>query len=381
MTQLEPKETISLWQLFVLVVAFEIGSAIVVAIGNEAKQDAWIAILLATLIGVAYMMVYNYLLSLRPGCHLYEIIDFGIGRYAGFVLTTIYSIYFFYIASRVLRDFGDLIVTAILINTPMEVINLTLMLAIVYILQGGIEVLCRTTEIFIPYVIGLFFLLAVFLFFSKEIDFKNLLPVLPEGLRPVFKSVFPGLRGFPFGEMITFTVVLKNAARFKVAKGVSIAGIIVAGGLLMFSSIIQIMTLGVDTKTRSNFPLMSAARTISIAYFVERVDAIVVFIMMLGIIVKISVYYYAGLRGLEHVFRIPYRYLNLPLSMIIVLLSLLISDNFAEHIEEGLRFVPQYMHVPLQIIFPTLLLGIVFWKVKVKKGSGGKPSNQTGGGG
>lgn len=377
MTQMERKESISLWQLFVLVIAFEIGSAIVVGIGNEAKQDVWIALFFATIVGIIYMTVYILLLTLKPGSHLYEIIEFGIGRYAGFIMTTLYSLYFFYVAARVLRDFGDLIVTAILINTPIEVINLTLMLAIVYILHGGIEVLCRTTEIFIPYVIGLFFLLAIFLFFSREIDYRNLLPVLPEGLRPVFKAVFPGLRGFPFGEMITFTVILKYAARFKPARGVSVLGFIVAGGLLMFSSIIQIMTLGVDTKVRSIFPLMSAARTISIAYFVERVDAIVVFIMMLGIIVKVSVYFYAGLRGLEHIFRVPYRYFTLPMSLIIVLLSLLISDNFAEHIEEGLRFVPQYMHFPLQFIFPALLLCIVFWKVR--KGGGGKPSNQSGG--
>lgn len=38
-------------QLFVLIVLFEIGSTVVVGLGLEAKQDAWLVIFLAFLLG------------------------------------------------------------------------------------------------------------------------------------------------------------------------------------------------------------------------------------------------------------------------------------------------------------------------------------------
>ncbi|NMH73019.1 GerAB/ArcD/ProY family transporter [Bacillus sp. RO2] len=52
------KETISLWQLFILMLIFEMGSATVIGIGGEAKQNVWIAISLAGLIGVGYIYLF-----------------------------------------------------------------------------------------------------------------------------------------------------------------------------------------------------------------------------------------------------------------------------------------------------------------------------------
>ena len=52
------KENISLTQLFVLIFNFLLGSAIVVGVGKDAKQDAWIAIILMTLIGIGLMYFY-----------------------------------------------------------------------------------------------------------------------------------------------------------------------------------------------------------------------------------------------------------------------------------------------------------------------------------
>ena len=52
--------------------------------------------------------------------------------------------------------------------------------------------------------------------------------------------------------------------------------------------------------------------------------------MMLGILVKSAVYLYGGLKGLEYVFRVPYRYFVFPISMIVAIFSILTSANFAE---------------------------------------------------
>ena len=52
------KENISLTQLFMLIFNFLLGSAIVIGVGKDAKQDAWIAIILMTLIGIGLMYFY-----------------------------------------------------------------------------------------------------------------------------------------------------------------------------------------------------------------------------------------------------------------------------------------------------------------------------------
>ena len=52
------KENISLTQLFVLIFNFLLGSAIVIGLGKDAMQDAWIAIFLMTFIGIGLMYLY-----------------------------------------------------------------------------------------------------------------------------------------------------------------------------------------------------------------------------------------------------------------------------------------------------------------------------------
>lgn len=124
------KTKISTEQLFALMVLFEIGSAVVVGLGMQAKQDAWLAILLGMISGLILFLVYSYLFDQYPKLPLTSYLEKILGRYLGRVLAFIYILYFIYIASRVLRDFGELIVTTTLKGTPLIVVNLLIVFVI-----------------------------------------------------------------------------------------------------------------------------------------------------------------------------------------------------------------------------------------------------------
>ncbi|TCP22662.1 spore germination protein KB [Scopulibacillus darangshiensis] len=359
------KENISLWQFFVLTITFELGSAVVVGIGNDAKQDAWIAILLAALPGFLLIWMYSYLLSLLPGKNLFEIMEVAFGRKFAMGLTIAYSVYFFYLACYVLRDFVEMIGSAVLFNTPSGVVAVTLMLVIAYILYLGFEVVGRVAEIFSPYMFFFIFLLSIFVWISGNFEIKNLQPVLSEGFQPIMNAIFPQLLGFPIGEIpIIFTVLMAHTSNFKYSRKVGMYAFGTGTVILVWAAILQIAVLGVDIKLRSDFPLLSVARMVSFANFFERIDATIVFIMMFGIILKISVFSFIGLKGLEYVFRMPYRPFVFPMSMLIALFSLINSESFAEHIEKGFKILPPYFHMPFQIYIPLLIFFIVIWKKK-----------------
>jgi len=363
------KENLSLAQLFTFIFIFLLGSAIIMGSGTELRQDAWIGIVIATILGTGLMYFYYTLNNILPNHNLYELMEYGFTRPIAILFTLCYIAYFFYISSRLNRDFAELISASILPFTPIEMIILTVMLVIIYILYLGIEVLARVTEIFFPYLIGFLFLLIIFLFVSGRIRFQNALPILGDGFMPVIKGIFPGLLTFPFGELIVFTVILSSVTQFKKAKKVALMGTMLAGFFLTFATFIMLIALGADTMQFSQFPLLSAARKISIANFIERTDAFVVFIMLLGILVKSSLFFYAGLKGLEYVFRIPYRIFTFPMGMLVSCYSVWIAENFAEHLEEGLVFVTHYFHPPMQFGIPGILFGIILWKKKKKQSS------------
>ncbi|WP_442596075.1 GerAB/ArcD/ProY family transporter [Neobacillus sp. D3-1R] len=360
-------EKISLWQLFLLIFIFETGSAVVVGIAGEAKKDAWIALLIATVIGIIIILYYFFIIEKSGNKNLFEILEFCFGKYISKLFIFLYIVYFFYIASRVLRDFGELMVSTIFEKTPIEFISITMMFLIAYFLILGIEILGRTSEIFIPYIAIFIVFVGLGILLSNELDIANLLPILGDGFKPVIKSVFPSLIVFPFGELIVFTAFIPRVTKIKKGKTVAAISVFLSGLLLVYTTVIQLATLGDNIRNRSNFPMLSAAREISLLNFIERVDLIIVFIVMFGIIVKVTIFFYGGLVGLEKVFNVPYRQFVIPMALLISFSSIIISKNFAEHIEEGLKVVPLYLHLPLQLGLPLCLFPIIWIKKKRQK--------------
>lgn len=356
------KENISLMQLFTIMFHFLIGSSVVYGLGKEAKLDAWIAIIIATLIGIGLMYFYYSLNSLLPNKNLFNIMEYCFTRSVAIFFSFGYSIYFFYISCHIIRDFGELISTAVLFITPVEVIVLTFTLVIAYIVYLGLEVLGRVTEIFIPYLLGFIFLIIILLIVSGEIKLYYLEPVLGDGLKPVLKAIFPSLITFPFGELVVFTVILSSVTEFKKSKKVSLISVLIAGGVLTLGSLLTICTLGGDAVQHTTFPLLAASKRVAIGHFIERIEALVVFVMMLGILIKGSIYLYAGLKGLEYVFRMPYRYFVLPIAMIVSIFSILNAVNFGQFSQETSE--PYYIHLPMQLAIPCMIMIILLWKSK-----------------
>ncbi|MCD8503218.1 MAG: spore germination protein [Bacillaceae bacterium] len=358
-------EKINGWQLFAIIVLFNIGSAVVIGVGLDAGKDAWIAVLVATMIGVALIRVYVFILSTNNGKTLFEVFEVLFGRIIAICISYAYVTYFFYIAARVLRDFMELLITNILPFTPIEILALTFMLAVAYTVYLGPEVLVRVGEIFLPHLLLFLLLISVFLLAMGDIDPNKVRPVLTEGIQPILGTVFPQLVGFPFGEAIVLTCLITITSTQHLPK-ICCGAVVVSGLILAYHVGLIISVLGIDITERVTFPLLSATRHISLFRFIERLDALVVFIMMIGIFIKVSVFFYGGLKGLEYIHKRPFRYYALPVSATIALIGVLMSSNFAEHIQEGLIFVPYYLHIPFQLAIPGLIALILVMK-KFKK--------------
>ena len=355
-------EKLSLTQIFTMIVNFLLGSSIVVGVGIEAKRDAWLVVLMGMCIGLVVMGFYLYFMSLLPGKNIYEMIEYCFSRKVAVLFSLLYLTYFIYIAARVIRDFGELITSAILPNTPIEFTILFLMIVIGYILYLGIEVLGRTAEIFSPYMFLFIFLLFIFLYAGEKINLANVEPVLSTGMMTVMKSALPSIIAFPYGELIAFTVILANTGNFKAAKKICLLSVFVASLILLSSILIIISSLGEKTAVRANFPLLISARLVSIGEFLERIDVLVVFIMMLGILIKSSVFMYGGLKGLEYIFKIPFRYFAMPVAFIVAMFSIFVSSDFSDHIVEGLNVVIFLLHLPLEYAFPLFIMLVLLVK-------------------
>lgn len=60
-------------------------------------------------------------------------------------------------------------------------------------------------------------------------------------------------------------------------------------------------------------------------------------------------------------------YLIGTLGMIVLISSMTMSSNFIEHIDVGLKIVPLYLHLPLQIGIPVILLIVTLIRNRLGK--------------
>ncbi|WP_233713615.1 GerAB/ArcD/ProY family transporter [Lederbergia citri] len=338
-----------------------------VPLAIDAKQDAWISILLATIGGVFIFLIYHRLYLYYPNILPTTYVQKIIGTFFGRIVAFIYIIFFLYLASRVLRDFGEMLAVVGYRETPLSVNNLLLILVVAYSLRKGIEVLARSGEIFSVLIYFLAISGFILVMSSNLIELDKLRPFLEYGFFPILKVSFTQVIFFPFGEIFAFSMVLPYLNNSKKARITGILALGLAGINLAIVMAVNITVLGVDGVSRSLFPLLSTIQTINLG-FLERLDIFFMLALVILGFFKISIYVYAALIGTADLFKIEKpSQLAFPFGFVVWFFSIAIASKVTEHMEEGLDIVPLYLQLPFQVIFPLFILMIAFFKNKNAK--------------
>ena len=90
---------ITSWQLYCLMMLFEIGSTTVFGLGIDAKQDAWLAVLIAMLFGFVLIWIYTEIQKYYPDKNLADILTAVLGKWLAIPFILLYALEFFWIAT------------------------------------------------------------------------------------------------------------------------------------------------------------------------------------------------------------------------------------------------------------------------------------------
>ena len=348
------------FQTFTMMFVFLLGTSIIFGT-PRLVEDTWIVDLITLVPSCALFLLYTHLLVAGKSTDLYSLLYKAWGRILGSILILGYAVYFLYIASRNIRDMIELVKTTLLASTPEALLILLFSLVIAYASSGGLPAIGRIAIPISGMVIFFFILLAVLLGFSGSLDTEQILPLLSKGVLPVINATWKSTIWFPYGEIIVFFTFLSSGLgspnRFRV---LGLASMICSCILLTFSSLLQICTLGKENMKYSVFALLDSARQINIANFITRMDAMVAFIIFFSVLLKCSIFLYAGTKGASWVFKRSYKKYTLPCAILIGGYSILVTNNYGEHIEEGLKYVIFWLHIPMQLAIPIATLLMVW---------------------
>lgn len=352
-------------QLFSLMFIFEVGSTSLFALGIDAKQDAWMVILVALFIGLIFIWIYTELQKEFPDKNYAEIIISILGNKLGIPLALLYAIYWFWPAARNLREFGELIIITILPATPLNIVLSIFILVSLYALLKGFEVLSRTSEIIMPIIIFFMIFLYILIFMSGQVEFKNLTPVLAGGFKPIIKAAYPNVSLFPFGEILIFSMFWKYANDIKFVRKTTMLAVILSGIMLMFSLIIDITVLGAKYTSIATIPLVEVIKLIHVSKAISNIDALGIMVIFFGGFYKMTLFLNGAVSVVTTVFKVKNeKFILVLLTIVLLYVSIIFEPNYVYH-KWMTPFDTNCFYITFLHIIPALLL-VIYW-IKKKR--------------
>lgn len=344
-------ERISPTQLLMLLVVSRVTIALVFlpAAGDPSlKQDLWLALLLGALWGIPFFWLLNRLYQRFPDRSFPEVLELVLGRWLGKVILLAYFCFYLLGAALNLRMAGEFFVFAFLPMTPIIVVLGVVALLSAWSAKAGIEVIARLSQI--AFGVVLLSILLVFFMLLKEIQFERFQPIfLQSGFEANFKQMFAIVART--SEFLTIGILLPSLNRSRVLFRTVVLAQVIIGVIWTLMGIAVTGTLGLASSS-FYFPFFSAARLISIADFLERVDALILASWTIGMFLRTGLILWANsvigarLFGLKE-----HRSLVLPLAGLAVTYAV----AQAEHLNELRGYLRTEIYTPLMLTFIFLI--------------------------
>lgn len=362
------KEKISINQFTILVFMLTIGSAILLTpqyLAQAAKQDAWIATFIGVLLGLLFILLFMIIGNRYPDMSLMEYNEKILGKWLGKFVSLLYIFYFFIISAQVLREIGYFITAQIMPETPITAIHIIFACVVVYAVRLGLEVIARTAEIFVPWVLLLLLILIVFL--MPEAELEKLQPILEEGMTPVFQGALH-LSILTFLQLSILLMLFPNVNSPKKIRASFLAGASIGGGIVFLIVLISILVLGAEVTARQIYPSFILAKQINVADFLTRIEVLMAGIWFISIFFKLTLSFYAASAGLAQTLNLGnYRILTFPLAIILIVFAIVIYPDLA-YFDEVVRTVMIAYSLLCGLFFPLLLLVVDIIRNKMKQG-------------
>ncbi|MDQ1000215.1 spore germination protein KB [Neobacillus niacini] len=331
---------------------------------RQSRQDGWIAAIIGTALGLIGIIAVVKLAQRFPGLTLIEILFIHFS-WVGKIIGILYLIYFYIMVVLGVRLFVESY-KLIMTETPMWAFVTIILLLTAFIVYSGLESLGRLNQIMLP-VLVIIAIAVVFLTMGEKKDYSNLLPILGNGLQPVGLGAL-SVMGW-FGEFVVLGMILPYVQQPKKLVKTGIWTALIT--LIFFLGPITgpVALFGPVEAAKMSFPTFSEVRYISAGEVINRFDAIAVLFWTVGLMIRISVFFYGLTLGLAQVFKLrTYQPLVIPMAWLIGVGSFLFAKNYSELNE----FLFQ-SYVPLNIIMGAFipvalsLTPVIIKKIRDKK--------------
>lgn len=280
-----------------------------------AKQDAWIAVLIAYILAVILSLICLELIKRYPKDNLLSFSEKIVGKPLAKVICIILFLYSFLISAYMVEQFSTLMTTMVYRATPAYVFRIGIILLAVYIVNSGVEVLFRVSDFVFIGVLLVTIVIGGGLL--KEFDLNNLLPIFSQDINSIVKaSITP--TAF-FGQIILFLFFHNLVDDLKGITRTIHLGLLIGMLLVIGFVIADLAVFGADLGSLLTFPPFMIIRQISIQNIFDRVEILMLTLWIGLALIEIAAYFWISNQSIARLFNLnQQKIINLPLAVILV---------------------------------------------------------------
>lgn len=327
-------------------------------------SSGWLAVLTALIPGALLIYIYTYIL--KKSVHPFPVmLEDCLGKIVGKILGFVYILLFLLATALTLRIFTSFISSSITPDTPLSVYIGAMLLAGYYALRTGLENIARVSEVLILLGLPISFIIVLIVLVQQH-DASNLLPLVYTNFMNFGIATYEGF--IVLGNMITvLTLAYFSTDRDQTPRTLfNVMYTYIA--LITLSAVAIVMHLGANYANLIAFPTFKLIRSITIADFIQNVDAAFIALWIIGIFGAIMVIWFMTCYVTQQVFALKdYRFLAAPTSVIIGILALMMGNNIEE---EGILLATIFpaIYGIFYVIIPVVLFFILLFKPLPGKG-------------
>lgn len=353
-------------QLILMIIGFIIGDTTILMPGKEIGHDAWLAILLAMLIGLIFAGIYLWLTYRFPGKNLVEIHELVYGKILGAFFSLLYIWFLFHTSTLVTAIFSEFFTITMLPETPNLIVIIAIIMLCIFAVRSGLEPFARCSVILVPIILTVPYISSLLLI--SNFDLHNYLPFFEKSPLEMLKAV-QGISLFPFGETIAFLMIFPYVTNFKRVGSSLIKGIVLAGLVITSAAIRNIGVLGSSSEIYT-FPSYQVYRLLNLFSIITQLEILTsISVFILGF-VKIVVLLYGAILGTRQLFKLrTEKPLFLPFGILAILLTHLSFSNIAE-LNNFAQNTWRFYAIPFEIGIPVLTLTVALIRKLPRENSG-----------
>ena len=334
-------------------------SAVALALDN----DGWVAIVLGGLITIPFIIIIDRIFKMYPGKNFFQIGREILNPILFNLFLIIILVYSMLLLAYASRTFAEVIKAYILETTPIEVVIITMLLAVSYIARGQIEDIARMALIIYPIIIG--FVIFLVVINLPNMDYTNIYPIFDINFKMVSKGVITAFFSYLGYEFLVFALPYTEDS--KKTLNYSLRGIFFVIGIYLIVFLITLSQYGVDQLKREIWPTIAVIKEVDLpGYFLENLDGIVMAVWVMVIFGTLGPFLYSSGFILSNLFKAKtHEFFILYLLPIIYIIGLL-PENIVET-NETLSVMINYFGVASVIVIPTIIFILGYIKKRRQK--------------